>query len=182
MRWNSERLLLVTVEGHGRSPHFDDIDLSRTLGVMPMEYPILLDFATVDSPQEILDIVNAELKQLAPRGLRYGALRYMNPDTAVVEQLAAVPQPDLFFNYLATSVAPEISDFKVAGPYNGRLFTIDETTLQPLPLLVTGYLANDQLQVSWHYSSNQYRAETMDSLAEQTIEAVREYLRFLQAR
>jgi len=93
-----------------------------------------------------------------------------------------VPQPDLFFNYLATSVAPEISDFKVAGPYNGRLFTIDETTLQPLPLLVTGYLANGQLQVSWHYSANQYRAETMDSLAEQTIVEMRAYLRFLQTR
>jgi len=182
MRWNDERLLLVTVEGHGRSPHFDDIDLSRTLGVMPMEYPILLDFATVESPQAILDSVNAELKQLASRGLRYAALRYMNPDTTVVEQLAAVPQPDLFFNYLATSVAPEISDFKVAGPYNGRLFTIDETTLQPLPLLVTGYLANGQLQVSWHYSANQYRAETMDSLAEQTIVEMRAYLRFLQTR
>lgn len=182
MRWNNDRLLLVTVEGHGRSPHFDDIDLSHTLGVMPMEYPILLDFATVTDSEAILEIVKGELKQLAPRGLRYGALRYMNPDKAVVAELAAVPQPELFFNYLATSVAPEISDFKVAGPYNGRLFTIDETTLQPLPLLVTGYLANGQLQVSWHYSANQYRAETMENLAEQTITEVREYLRFLQAR
>ncbi len=182
IHWTNERLLLVTVEGHGRAPHFDDIDLSRTLGTLAMDFPLLLDLEHVTSPREALQAVAAELQQLAQRSINYSALRYMNTDNAIAEQLAALPQPELFFNYLATSMVPEVAEYKVSGPYNGRLYTINDTTLQPVPILVTGYIANGQLQATWHYSANQYRAETMERLAQQTMQEVRALIKHLQQR
>ncbi|HKD74925.1 MAG TPA: hypothetical protein VKB76_05495, partial [Ktedonobacterales bacterium] len=129
-----------------------------------------------------LQVVKTEIQQLPDRSLSYATLRYMSADAATRAQLAAMPQPDVFFNYLASSVAPEVSEYKVSGPYNGRLFTIDETTLQPTPILVTGYLADGQLQASWHYSANQYRSETMDRLANQTMEELRMLLTQFQQK
>jgi amino acid adenylation domain-containing protein/non-ribosomal peptide synthase protein (TIGR01720 family) len=182
MQWTNERLLLFTVEGHGRAPHFDDIDLSRTLGTLAMDFPLLLDLEQTASPGEALQTVAAELQQLAQRSINYSALRHMNTDAAIVEQLAALPQPAVFFNYLASSMVPEVVEYKVSGPYNGRLYTINDTTLQPVPILVTGYIAGGQLQATWHYSANQYRAETMERLAHQTMQEVRVLIKHLQQR
>ncbi|HEY7124282.1 MAG TPA: amino acid adenylation domain-containing protein [Ktedonobacterales bacterium] len=182
IQWTNERLLLVTVEGHGRAPHFDDIDLSRTLGTLAMDFPLLLDLEHVTSPREALQTIAAELQQLAQRGINYSALRHMNKDTVIAGQLAALPQPEVFFNYLASSMVPEVAEYKVSGPYNGRLYTVNDTTLQPVPLLVTGYIAGGQLQATWHYSANQYRPETMERLAQQTMQEVRVLIRHLQQR
>lgn len=178
--WTGERLLLVTVEGHGRSPNFDDIDLSRTLGTMAMEFPLLLDLEQITDPGEMLQTAQHELQQLATHGIDYNTLRYMSKDAALMGQLAALPQPDLFFNYLGASMVPEVSSYTVSGPYNGRMYTINAETLQPVPILVTGYIANGQLQATWHYSMNQYRPETMERLAQQTIEEVRLLITYLQ--
>jgi amino acid adenylation domain-containing protein/non-ribosomal peptide synthase protein (TIGR01720 family) len=178
--WTGERLLLVTVEGHGRSPNFDDIDLSRTLGTMAMEFPLLLDLEQITDPGEMLQTARHELQQLATHGIDYNTLRYMSKDAALIEQLTALPQPDLFFNYLGASMVPEVSTYTVSGPYNGRMYTINAETLQPVPILVTGYIANGQLQATWHYSINQYRPETMERLAQQTIEEVRSLIAYLQ--
>ncbi len=181
MQWTGERLLLVTVEGHGRTTPFDDIDLSRTLGTLAIDFPLLLDFEQATDPGQMLQIVTGELQHIAQRSISYNTLRYMNPDTQVVRQLEAMPQAEIFFNYLASSMAPEIAGYKVSGPYNGRLYTLDETTLQPLPLLITGYTRGGQLQVTCHYSANQYRVETMERLAQQTMQEVRRFLAYLQS-
>ncbi len=182
MEWSQQRLLLLTVEGHGRTTDFDDIDLSRTLGSVAMDFPMLLNFEGVTDPGATIAKAREELQHLAHRGISYNALRRLNPNATIAAQLAALPQPDIFFNYLATSVAPEVAEYTVSGPFNGHLYTIDETTLQPMPLLVTGYLADGQLQASWHYSANQYRAETMQHLAQRTMEYVRMLLAYLRAQ
>lgn len=176
MEWTNERLLLVTVEGHGRTPDFDDIDLSRTLGTLAMDYPLLLDMEHITTLGDALTLVKAALKQSGKHGIDYNALTVLNTDPVVAAQLNTLPKPDVFFNYLAASVAPAVTHYRVSGPYNGRLFTSDETTLHPLPLLVTGYLADGQLQVSWHFSTNQFRKATIDALAHRTIAYVREIL------
>ncbi len=173
MDWIQERKLLVIVEGHGRITDFDDIDLSRTLGALAMDYPLLLDFTNLETPEEIIRLAQTELKQLTHRGISYNALRRFSNDSDIVSQMEAMPQPEIFFNYLAGSVAPAISDYVVSVPYNGHLLTMDETTLQPLSLLVTGFIADGQLQVSWHYSSNQYHSETMERLATGTVQNLR---------
>ncbi len=181
MDWIHERQLLIIVEGHGRITDFDDIDLSRTLGALAMDYPLLLNFSATETPEEIIRLAQSELKQLTHRGISYNALRRFNSDHEIVRQLEAMPQPEIFFNYLAGSVAPAISEYVVSGPYNGHLLTMDENTLQPLSLLVTGYIADGQLQVSWHYSSNQYHAETMERLAKGTVQELRTLLAQLKA-
>jgi non-ribosomal peptide synthase protein (TIGR01720 family) len=173
MSWTGQQILLVTVEGHGREPIFDDIDLSRTVGTFAMDFPLLIDLQGIDDPGEALHVVNEQLHQPANRGISYNVLRYMSTDQAVKQRLADMPESEIFFNYLASSLVPEVSEYRVAGPYNGRVYTMDLVERQTSTFLITGFIVNDQLQVTWHCSENLYRRETIARLAERTFEELR---------
>ncbi|MEU5611745.1 amino acid adenylation domain-containing protein [Streptomyces sparsogenes] len=124
--------VLVDVEGHGREQLTEDTDLSGTVGWLTSLYPVRLDagFAGWDpegdpAPARLGDAVRrvaAHLRQIPRRGIGFGLLRHLNPDTAA--ELAARPDPQIGFNYLGRqedstdadwSVAPE-SDALPAGP------------------------------------------------------------------
>jgi fengycin family lipopeptide synthetase B len=99
-RWTGRRTLLVEMEGHGREPLFDDIDLSRTVGWFTSIYPVLIDLETaVDLPAE-LAAVSAALRAVPHNGIGYGILRYLSDDEGTRRALQALPQPQINFNYL----------------------------------------------------------------------------------
>ena len=51
-RWTGASATLVELEGHGREPLFDDVDLSRTVGWFTSLYPVVLDLSGVVSIDE----------------------------------------------------------------------------------------------------------------------------------
>jgi NRPS condensation-like uncharacterized protein len=53
-RWTGERSLLVKLEGHGREPLFEGVDLSRTVGWFTVAYPVRLDLYDCENPGESL--------------------------------------------------------------------------------------------------------------------------------
>src|SRR5439155_482984 len=99
--------LNVELEGHGRIPAADDLDLSRTVGWFTAQHPVRLDVGTLDfadvlagGPEagRLLGGVKDQLRAVPGDGLGYGLLRRLNPDTAPI--LADLPGPQLGFNYL----------------------------------------------------------------------------------
>ncbi|WP_157185641.1 non-ribosomal peptide synthetase, partial [Nocardia transvalensis] len=97
---------LVKLEGHGRE---EDVvpgaDLSRTVGWFTSAYPVRLDLAGADldaafgGGAELNDVVKAVKEQLLAvpdKGLGYGLLRHLNPETA--GELPDAGQ--ITFNYL----------------------------------------------------------------------------------
>ena len=76
--WVGERRILVDLEGHGREPLFDDVDLSRTVGWFTSLFPVLLELPSVKDPGEILKSVKEQLRHIPHHGIGYGLLRYMN--------------------------------------------------------------------------------------------------------
>ncbi|MEU7763695.1 amino acid adenylation domain-containing protein [Nocardia sp. NPDC049190] len=105
---------LVTLEGHGRE---EDVvagaDLSRTVGWFTSVYPVRLDLAGADvddafaggkAMADIVKSVKEQLLAVPDKGLGYGLLRYLNPETAA--QLADVGQ--ISFNYLGRVSTGEI--------------------------------------------------------------------------
>ncbi|MFD3624607.1 condensation domain-containing protein, partial [Streptomyces sp. NPDC058698] len=120
--------VVMDVEGHGREALEDDADLSETVGWLTSLYPVRLDPGIPDwSPEgtdpasddrlgEAVRRVTAQLGRVPRHGFGYGLLRHLNPGTAA--GLAALPTPQLCFNYLGRqggaasgdedwSVAPE---------------------------------------------------------------------------
>ena len=179
--WSGNQLLLVTIDGYGRDPLFDDIDLSRTVGTLAMDYPLLLDLSKTSSLAEALQAVHTQLSQVPNRGIGYNVLRYMKQDRTIVEQLERLPQPEIFFNYLGPLLVPEVEEFKVAGPFNGRAYTQEKIQKQAAAFMVTGLIDGGQLQITWHYSTNQYYPETIERLADRVLVKIRELIVYLQS-
>ncbi|MQA26813.1 MAG: amino acid adenylation domain-containing protein, partial [Micromonosporaceae bacterium] len=106
--------VVVNVEGHGRIPLSEDMDLTRTVGWFTNSYPVRLDPGTTDYAQlraggpaagTVLKRVKEQLRAVPGDGLGYGLLRYLNPDTAPA--LAELPHAPIGFNYLGRFAAAE---------------------------------------------------------------------------
>ena len=90
--------VLVELEGHGREDLFAELDVSRTVGWFTTRYPVRLAPATTD-PIGALKTVKEQLRRVPRRGIGYGLLRYLG-EAADRDALAALPQPEVCFNYL----------------------------------------------------------------------------------
>ncbi|MFC7730062.1 condensation domain-containing protein [Actinomadura keratinilytica] len=112
--------VLIDVEGHGRTS--DTLDLSRTVGWFTGVHPVRLDPGTLDLTDvrtggpdagRLLKRIKEQLRAVPSDGLGYGLLRHLNPDTAA--ELAALPAPQIGFNYLGRFTAT--ADERQPGPW-----------------------------------------------------------------
>ncbi|MDX3232354.1 non-ribosomal peptide synthetase [Streptomyces sp. ME19-01-6] len=114
--------VLVDVEGHGREPLGEDIDLSGTVGWLTSLYPVRLDAGFGDwdpdgepAPARLGEAVRRvtdQVREIPRRGIGFGLLRRLNRDTAA--ELAACPDPWIGFNYLGRHDGSADGDWSVA--------------------------------------------------------------------
>ncbi len=104
--------MLVTMERHGREPLTDAMDLTRTVGWFTGVHPVRLDPGVIDfaavraggpAAGRLVKRIKEQLRAVPSDGLGYGMLRHLNPATAA--SLAALPQPQIGFNYLGRFAA-----------------------------------------------------------------------------
>jgi non-ribosomal peptide synthase protein (TIGR01720 family) len=110
--WAGVGGFLVEVEGHGREPLSEGMDLSRTVGWFTAAYPVRLDASGVDLAEAaaggaaagaLVKRVKEQVQAVPGDGLGYGLLRYLNAQTGPV--LEALPVPQVGFNYLGRFAA-----------------------------------------------------------------------------
>ncbi|MFH8986929.1 amino acid adenylation domain-containing protein [Streptomyces sp. NPDC017940] len=99
---------LIRLEGHGREEAAaPGADLSRTVGWFTSAFPVRLDVAGADLEEAfaggaaagaVLKAVKEQLLTVPDKGIGYGLLRHLNPETAAV--LAPHPMGQIGFNYL----------------------------------------------------------------------------------
>ncbi|AUH39243.1 non-ribosomal peptide synthetase [Streptomyces sp. CMB-StM0423] len=98
--------VLVDIEGHGREP-VGDADLARTVGWFTSARPVRASVSGIDldgvrngdpAAGALLKAVKEQARAVPGDGLGYELLRYLNPGTA--DAMAALPQPQIGFNYL----------------------------------------------------------------------------------
>ncbi|MFC5752658.1 amino acid adenylation domain-containing protein [Actinomadura rugatobispora] len=104
--------MLVDVEGHGREPLAEGMDLTRTVGWFTAQHPVRLDpggtgYADVRAGGPgaglLVKRIKEQLRAVPGDGLGYGLLRHVNEATAPA--LAALPVPQIAFNYLGRFTA-----------------------------------------------------------------------------
>ncbi|NYZ69455.1 amino acid adenylation domain-containing protein, partial [Endozoicomonas sp. SM1973] len=95
--WTTGQSIRVDLEGHGREPLFDDIDLTETVGWFTSIFPVYLTKIASDKPclGEQIKHVKEQLRQIPNKGIGYGLLQRWAP-----EQLASSQSAELVFNYL----------------------------------------------------------------------------------
>ncbi|MFD5180208.1 amino acid adenylation domain-containing protein [Nocardia sp. NPDC058379] len=121
VRWRArrgvdEKSALLRLEGHGRQEEVvPGADLSRTIGWFTNLYPVRLGLAEIDIDDAFaggpamgaaIRAVKHELLSVPDKGIGFGLLRYLNPDTAA--ELPARLPGQICVNYLGRHTAAEI--------------------------------------------------------------------------
>ncbi|MFC8513445.1 amino acid adenylation domain-containing protein [Streptomyces sp. NPDC057257] len=154
---------LIALEGHGREEQLlPGADLSTTLGWFTTVFPVRLD-ATADGTSAVRD----RLAELPDKGIGYGLLRHLNPDTAA--QLAELPEPQIEFNYLGRMTTGERRDSDVftSAPETGAMGSgADPGMPAPYPLVVDAVLTGDELSVCWQWPERLFTEPEIQQLAD----------------
>jgi non-ribosomal peptide synthase protein (TIGR01720 family) len=82
--WSGEASLLVDLEGHGREPLFEGVDISRTVGWFTSLYPVRLEWSGGEDVGTALKRVKEMIRQVPHQGIGYGVLRYLTGRHEVV--------------------------------------------------------------------------------------------------
>ncbi|WP_346012550.1 condensation domain-containing protein, partial [Streptomyces sp. SID3343] len=187
--------VLVDVEGHGREEIVQGTDLSRTVGWFTSLYPVRVDPGppawdeVVDGGGgpalgQALKRVKEQVRALPDRGIGFGLLRHLNPETG--PKLAELGVPQLGFNYLGrfpsagTPVVPGNPAWTVAAE-TGLLSGADPATALAHGLEVNSMIRDTPdgpwLEAVWTWAPDVWPEQHVRALAEQWFQAIRGLVR-----
>ncbi|KAJ3267773.1 hypothetical protein HDV01_004039, partial [Terramyces sp. JEL0728] len=138
---NSMRLLM---EGHGREPWSDDLDISRTIGWFTSIYPVRIIFTNSDKSSQ-LKLVKQALRTVPNQGISFMKTQkteYMKKETGIT------------FNYLGRFQAVSSKDSYFTKVKNIKSKSVPHENTLSKDLLITAYFQNQQLHLNLVHSSN----------------------------
>jgi amino acid adenylation domain-containing protein/non-ribosomal peptide synthase protein (TIGR01720 family) len=161
--WTGEDRVWVDVEGHGRDDRFG-IDTSRAVGWFTTLYPVLLEVERGADEGAALRAVKEQLRAVPGRGLGFGALRWLG-GAGARRTLAALPRPEILFNYLGQVGGGASGDarFAFAGERTGAVQSPRARRTHALE--VNAVVEDGALRVVWTYGRGRFRRETIEALA-----------------
>ncbi len=165
-QWSGQNAVLVDLEGHGREQISDSVDVSRTVGWFTSIYPVLLEVhGSKDRIGEVLKQVKEQVREIPGQGIGYGVLRYVGGES----QLQAQPPAEVVFNYLGQTdgMLGDTGVFGIARESSGSQCS-QQGTRQHL-IDINSLVVGGQLQLSWSFSGNLHRRETIEQLAKDFI-------------
>jgi amino acid adenylation domain-containing protein/non-ribosomal peptide synthase protein (TIGR01720 family) len=169
--WTGRDEIQIVVEGHGREPLFDDVDLSRTVGWFTSVFPLILRLPGKAGPAANLAAVAEQLRAIPDHGIGYGLVRYLSADPDLRVRLAAAPWPEVAFNYFgqiekgSTDALSERTG-PVRSPAGRR----------PYLLEVNGAITGGRLQFDVYYGSAIHRPSTIRGIADKFMAELRSLL------
>lgn len=162
--WTGAKSVYVAIEGFGRNPPLDDVDVSRTVGWFTAPYPVALEIDP--APGAAVARVHDQLARVPRTGIGFGLLRYVNTRPEVRERLRAIPEPEIVFVYLGRR-EPRIDG---AGAFHALTEPVGLMRNAKAPrdgvVEVVSELSNGCLRTHWMYSRNVHRNETVTRLAD----------------
>jgi amino acid adenylation domain-containing protein/non-ribosomal peptide synthase protein (TIGR01720 family) len=180
-QWTGQPSLLLDLEGHGREEILDHVDLTRTVGWFTTIFPVLLDIGNATNLTDAVQKVKEQLRGVPNRGFGYGVLRYLNNHSEITQKLQAQPQPEVIFNYLGQfdQLLPNLSLFSLGKEAIGATRSLRGNRRYLLE--VEAMVINNQLQLQWSYSINLHHQNTVESLAQGMVKALRSLISYSQS-
>ncbi|HEX6292635.1 MAG TPA: amino acid adenylation domain-containing protein [Herpetosiphonaceae bacterium] len=168
--------LLIDLEGQGREPLFDDLDVSRTVGWFTTVFPVLLTLPHDAQPGDALKAIKEQLRRIPQRGIGYGLLRYLSGQPALMAALRAQPQAEVGFNYLGQfdQVFDDTAIFRPASESSGPGRAAQARRAHLLD--INAHVFENCLQVDWIYSTAVHQEATIAELARGFADALRELI------
>ncbi|MFF9345202.1 amino acid adenylation domain-containing protein [Streptomyces sp. NPDC014773] len=170
-RWRTEpgggAPFLVDVEGHGREEIAGGLDLSATVGWFTSMFPVRLP-GRPDDPEGTVRAVGDQLGSMPDKGLGFGLLRHLHPETAPV--LGALPRAQVLFNYLGRFDRPDDTDWGLV-PEDGAVGGGGDPGMPLTHLLEVSAIVHDrgarpELHVTWAYPEALLERARVEALAD----------------
>ncbi|MCY9264016.1 amino acid adenylation domain-containing protein [Bacillus haynesii] len=166
-KWTGNDRFKISLEGHGREAHLEDIDISRTVGWFTSIYPVLLDASLPESTDDHERIgyhikrTKDMLRRIPYKGVGYGVLKYLSG----MWEPADSQGPDISFNYLGQFDEDiKSSGFRVSPVKAGHEISPDWE--RPHLLDISGAVSSECLVMHFVYNRLQYKKETVQALAD----------------
>jgi non-ribosomal peptide synthase protein (TIGR01720 family) len=146
--WTGETRCALTLEGHGREPLVEELDLARTVGWFTSIFPVAFELPPHTGVGATIKYVKETLRAIPNRGAGYGILRYL-----AEPRVELAPLPPLAFNYLGRFDTGADGWFAPA-PEPGPETASPELALPWLEL--TAAVAGDEMDLALAYSARRY--------------------------
>ncbi|PQZ90943.1 MULTISPECIES: non-ribosomal peptide synthetase [Pseudomonas] len=162
-RWSGHESALIQLEGHGREPLFDDLDLTRSVGWFTSAYPLRL---TPQAEQGAsIKAIKEQLRGVPHKGLGYGVLRYL-ADDLIQHSMAALPGAEITFNYLGQFDQSFGSDALFHPLDASAGLAHDPNAPLPNVLSVDSQVYAGELVLRWTFSRERHAPQTIRELAD----------------
>ena len=160
------------LEGHGREPLFDDVDLSRTIGWFTTTYPVILHTSRDDPAGLLLRSVKDQLRAIPSNGIGHGVLRYLKNDP----ELARLPKSQLLFNYLGR--IDDLTDYadrlRLLESNVGEARAVDGRRIYVIE--IDSRIQDGRLILDWKASDRLHSRAAIEGLAESYLESLQRIL------
>ncbi|MEV0294627.1 amino acid adenylation domain-containing protein [Nocardia sp. NPDC050710] len=169
-RWRDRTGALFTLEGHGREESvLPGADVARTVGWFTSVYPVAIDLGGIDLDEAFaggpaagsaIKAAKEQLRAVPDRGVGYGMLRYLDPESAA--ELADAPIPQISFNYLGRATGGTEEDWLP------RRFASTQDDRAPMAAVIdiNAIMGATALEVTWAYASGIVDSDQVSELAE----------------
>nr|HMQ59903.1 condensation domain-containing protein [Flavilitoribacter sp.] len=152
----------VMLEGHGREDILRDLNVSRTVGWFTSMYPVILECQSGEPVSRTLGRVSETLGKIPNKGIDYGILRYLTPES-LKEDMDFRLQPRISFNYLGQAERQSRDgDFKIAAGSVGQ--TIGEANQREYDLEVGAVIMDEELVIELTFNALQFYPQTIQTL------------------
>ncbi|MDR6226881.1 non-ribosomal peptide synthetase [Desmospora profundinema] len=162
--WTDGETVAIQMEGHGREEIIDGVDLSRTVGWFTSTYPVLFS-CREHGIDQMIKSVKETLRRVPNKGIGYGILRYLAPESARSSMKFSLC-PSIGFNYLGQYDA---GPWQVAGVGVAPLPSGDPMgprSWMPVPLDINGMVLEGTMRFAFRYNRKILHRETIKRLAE----------------
>ncbi|WP_225000436.1 non-ribosomal peptide synthetase, partial [Cesiribacter sp. SM1] len=179
--WSRQDEVVIGLEGHGREDISKALDISRTVGWFTNLYPVRLSAAKGLSASGLIQTVKEQLRQVPHKGMGYGALRYLHPDTELRNSLQAQKHEtaesfQVIFNYLGQVDNALNASRWFAGAAESAGSLVSRANRLSSKFDINSSILNGQLQLEWRYAGNQYEEATIAALASNFMEVLRDLI------
>ena len=166
-RWTGEPALLLTVERHGREELDPRLDVSQTVGWFTALFPLTLRLGNLDDIGANIRAVKEQLRRVPHSGVGFGLLRYLGDDQSQ-QALAALPRPELLFNYLGqSSQAAADTPLRPLPADTGQTYAAQNERAHLLD--INARVRDGRLTLNWQYAAAYFQAATIQDVASAVI-------------